>query len=132
MMNNKKLGTAFEQRICDKLKNAGYWVHFLTPDKRGAQPFDIIAVKDGLAVAIECKTLDVTQRYFRISRLEENQKLALERWKACGNNYAYIVVEYGKTIVPIRYEELLESEKIDLWAKVSDASMMLYDESMWC
>ena len=53
-MNNKKHGTDFEKRVVAKLAKAGdVWVHFLSPDERGAQPFDIIAVKDGVACAIE-------------------------------------------------------------------------------
>ena len=50
-MNNKIIGTAFEKEMCELLANRGYWVHFITPDNRGAQPFDIIAVKDGKAFA---------------------------------------------------------------------------------
>lgn len=131
-MNNKKLGTKFEQRICDKLKNAGYWVHFITPDRAGSQPFDIIAVKNDLAVAIECKTLDTTQRYFRESRLEANQKMAFDRWKSCGNKFAYVVVEYGDNIVPIQYEDLTMSGKIDMWERIGDSDKELYDKSVWC
>ena len=38
-MNNKKKGTAFEKEMCDLLAIKGYWVHFIAPDARGAQPF---------------------------------------------------------------------------------------------
>ena len=39
-MNNKKLGTEFEREAVTLLSQKGYWVHFITPDSRGSQPFD--------------------------------------------------------------------------------------------
>ena len=97
-MNNKKIGTEFEKYVCKILKYMGYWVHFIAPDSRGAQPFDIIAVKNGMAVAIECKTLDAKQKYFSIDRIEENQRMAFERWIACGNLEPTIAVLHGDRI----------------------------------
>ena len=111
-MNNKKIGTEFENSIVDLLAKKGYWVHFISPDKRGAQPFDIIAVKDGLAVAMDCKTCK--DRYLRMSRLEENQILAFERWLSCGNTNPFLVVEHGDKIIFVDYIELKEKGKIDL------------------
>ena len=113
-MNNKKLGTSFEKRVCDIFSEHGYWVHFLSPDNRGTQPFDIIAVKNGLAWAVECKTLSLSQKYFSISRLEDNQILAFEKWIQCGNKIAIIVVEYGDKIYWISYESLREQKKIKM------------------
>lgn len=94
-MNNKKLGTAFENRLCEVLDSLGFWVHFITPDKRGSQPFDIIAVKNGEATAIDCKTCS-TER-ISINRLEDNQIMAFEKWLRCGNQMPLIAVEYSKT-----------------------------------
>lgn len=111
-MNNKKLGTEFERAIVDLLSKQGYWVHFITPDARGAQPFDIIAVKDCCAVAIDCKTCK--DKYFRIGRLEENQIMAFEKWLACGNTDPYIVVEHNEVIHFVNYRELKEKGKINL------------------
>lgn len=95
-MNNKKLGNKFEQRMCDLLAKHGYWVHFITPDVRGAQPFDIIAVKDGKPYAMECKTLEVSKKSFNISRLEDNQILSFEKWLACGNPMPIVFIEHGE------------------------------------
>ena len=113
-MNNKKLGTAFERRMCKILADRGYWVHFITPDSRGAQPFDIIAVKDGLAVAIECKTLDEKVDYFSINRIEENQRLAFQRWVECGNLDPIIAVEYGERIVMVKWRDLKHKGRVYL------------------
>ena len=113
-MNNKKLGTAFERRVCEMLKESGYWVHFITPDSRGAQPFDIIVVKHGIAAAIECKTLDVSERYFSINRIEENQRMAFDKWLACGNTEPLIYVEYGDKIKNFLWSKLKEKGRIDM------------------
>ena len=113
-MNNKKLGTAFEKMIVKELADTGAWVHFLTPDERGAQPFDIITVKNNVAIAIECKTLTTDKRYFTINRLEANQIFAFERWLSAGNASPMILVEYGDKYVWIPYVELKEKKRIDM------------------
>lgn len=111
-MNNKKLGMEFEKRMVDLLAKQGYWVHFISPDNRGSQPFDIIAVKDCFAVAIDCKTCK--DHYFRLGRLEENQIMAFEKWLACGNLTPYVAVLYNSNIYMIEYERLRRELKIDL------------------
>lgn len=113
-MSNKVLGTAFERRVCDWFASRGYWVHFITPDSRGAQPFDIIAVKDGSAFAIECKTLSSNRRYFDISRLEQNQILAFDKWIRCGNGVPIVAIEWNDKIYFIDYLWLKRNRKIDM------------------
>lgn len=113
-MNNKKLGTRFEREVVEYVSGSGAWVHFLTPDERGAQPFDIIAVRDNVAIAIECKTLTESKRYFSIDRLEPNQIMAFEKWMSCGNDSPLIFIEYGDKIRVITYKELKEKGKIDM------------------
>lgn len=111
-MNNKNLGTAFERRLVQKLSERGYWVHFIAPDSRGAQPFDIIAAKDGICIVGDCKTCK--DHIFRISRLEENQKMAFEKWLACGNLDPLIFVEYQGQIKMIQYSDLKKEGRVDL------------------
>lgn len=111
-MNNKKLGTEFEKAMVGLLAKAGYWVHFISPDARGAQPFDIIAAKDGFAVAIDCKTCK--DHIFRIGRLEENQIMAFEKWLKCGNATPYLAVEYKDKICMVSYETLKKEGSVDL------------------
>ena len=106
-MNNKKLGTAFEREVCELLAQRGYWVHFIVPDARGAQPFDIIAVKDGKAYAIDCKT-SVLGR-FSSTRLEDNQISAFDRWLACGNSMPYIFVKHNSKVYAVPYSELKDN-----------------------
>ena len=111
-MNNKTLGTAFECRMCELLALKGYWVHFIVPDARGAQPFDIIAVKNGKAIAIDCKTCVADM--FNINRLEDNQIMAFEKWLSVGNSEPIIAVEHKEEIYIIPYKSIrvLRSVKI--------------------
>jgi Holliday junction resolvase len=113
-MNNKKRGSDFEKVVCRALANEGYWVHFITPDARGAQPFDIIAVKHGVAMAVECKTLSDKQNYFPMSRLEDNQIMAFEKWTKCGNALIFVAVEWRGKIYMIPYSDLKKLGKIDM------------------
>lgn len=103
-MNNKKLGTEFEREFCNLLASRGYWVHFISPAPNGGQPFDVIAVKGGEAYAFDCKT-SVSEK-FPFTRLEENQIMAFERWKACGNNEPKIAIKYDDKIYLVNYSYL--------------------------
>ena len=111
-MNNKKLGTEWEHKVCEYLSNNGYWAHFIVPDARGAQPFDIIAVMDMEAFAIDCKTC--VANTFNISRLEDNQITAFDKWLSCGNDNAYICVYHNKHMYWIDYRELKQHKSIRL------------------
>jgi len=121
-MNNKKLGTEFEKQFCQLLASRGYWVHFLSPDNRGAQPFDIIAVKAGEATAYDCKTCVADT--FNISRLEDNQIMAFEKWLACGNTEPRIAVLHNDKIYLISYSHLKQMKKV----RLNDGNEM---QNMW-
>ena len=110
--NVKKIGSEFEQELCKLLAANGFWVHFITPDKTGAQPFDIIAVKNNIPIAIDCKTCEADT--FNIRRLEDNQIMAFDKWLGCGNAYAYIVIKHKGRIYFIPYDVIVtvRSEKI--------------------
>ena len=109
-MSNKAIGTQFENEFCDLLSSEGYWVHFIAPDARGAQPFDIIAAKDGKAFAFDCKTC--VAKTFTISRLEDNQIMAFELWLRCGNGDPVIAVKHEGKVYLISYSELKEKKSI--------------------
>lgn len=111
-MNNKKLGTEFEREVVELLSEGGCWAHFITPDARGAQPFDIIAAIDDQPAAIDCKTS--ARRIFPYSRLEDNQVLAFERWLACGNTEALLLVKYNGVVYAVKYQVLKARKKVDL------------------
>ena len=118
-MNNKKLGTDFEKRMCDLLSKDGWWVHFIEPKMNGSQPFDIIAVRYGRAIAIDCKTSSSNR--FSIKRLEDNQIYAFEKWISCGNEMPMIAIEYNEEVYLVEYSYLKEEQTVNLedmgWAK---------------
>lgn len=111
-MNNKQIGNEFERQCCEILSKDGWWVHFISPNRAGAQPFDIIAVRDGEAAAIDCKT--TTRPIFPLSRLEDNQVLAFEKWSKCGNANAGLLIKWRHNVYFVEFERLLECGKVDL------------------
>lgn len=111
-MNNKKLGTAFEKEFCELLASRGYWVHFIAPAPNGGQPFDVIAAKNGEAFAFDCKTSASVR--FPLTRLEENQVMAFERWMACGNSQPRLAIKYNNKVYLTTYSYLKQKGVINL------------------
>ena len=89
-MTNKKIGNEFELELCDLLSQYGFWAHPLNANKSG-QPADIIAVKNKTAYLIDAKVC--SSRGFALSRMEENQDLAMELWKECGNGQGWFALK---------------------------------------
>ena len=89
-MNNKTIGNSFEQDLCEKLFESGFWVHLLNANKAG-QPADIIAVRNGKAYLIDAKVC--SDNTFPFSRVEENQDLSMELWKDCGNGLGWFALK---------------------------------------
>ena len=98
-MTNRKLGNGFEQELCEKLSECGFWVHCMTQNKAG-QPADIIAVKDKRAYLIDAKVVS-SSRGFALSRVEENQDLAMEVWKSKGNGQGWFALKLNDEIYMI-------------------------------
>ena len=88
--SNKAVGNAFEQELCEKLSEYGFWVHSLAMNKAG-QPADIIAVKDKKAYLIDAKVC--SNRGFALSRVEENQELAMTLWNERGNGQGWFALK---------------------------------------
>lgn len=112
MISNKKIGSEFEREFCDLLKQMGYWVHFINPDRTGSQPFDVIACRNNKAYAFDCKTCEAP--VFNISRLEDNQIMAFDKWIKCHNDYAFIAVKHKGLVMLIDYTELKAKRSIRL------------------
>ena len=94
-MSNKKLGNSFEAEFSEILANEGFWVHLLAQNAAG-QPADVIAVKDGEAYLIDCKVC--SQGKFPFTRIEDNQELAMELWRDCGNDYGWFALKFGNDV----------------------------------
>lgn len=86
-MTNKKLGNSFEQELCEKLSEYGFWCHNMAMNKSG-QPADIIAVRNKQAYLIDAKVVS-TSRGFALSRVEENQDLSMDLWASKGNGQGW-------------------------------------------
>ena len=112
MANNKQIGTKFEQEFVEILAKEGFWAHFLAPSPTGAQPFDVIAMKDGYAYCFDCKTS--VKPIFPLSRLEDNQILAFDKWLQCGGQEPMVAVKYDNNIYLIAYTRLQREVSVDL------------------
>ena len=97
-MNNKKLGNDFENELSEILSNRGFWVHLLNANKSG-QPADIIAVKNKKAYLIDAKVC--SSRGFALSRIEDNQDLAMDLWNDKGNGQGWFALKLKDQIYMI-------------------------------
>lgn len=115
-MNNKRLGTAFEREFCELLAARGFWVHFMTPSASGAQPCDIIACKYNTPYLFDCKTCE--KDTFHISRLEDNQNLAFQRFDKTGNDLAFVAVKHKEKIYFIPHYLLVKLQSVKLSSEI--------------
>lgn len=90
-MSNKQLGNSFETELCEILSAYGFWCHNLAQNSAG-QPADVIAVRNGHAYLIDCKVCS-TSRGFAVSRMEDNQDLAMALWDECGNGQGWFAIK---------------------------------------
>ena len=110
-MNNKKTGPEFEQEFCDYLAKHGWWAHFMSPNAKGSQPFDIMAAKGANVYAIDCKTCSTNR--FAFSRIEDNQRSAFDAllW-ASPNIVCGFAIKYNSSYYFIRYSKVLSKEML--------------------
>lgn len=94
-MNNKTMGNSFEQELCEKLSEHGFWSHCMAMNKAG-QPADIIAVKNKKAYLIDAKVC--SNNVFPLSRVEDNQDLAMDLWSECGNGIGWFALKLNTQI----------------------------------
>ena len=106
--NNQQRGKDLEKRFIEWLSLNGYWSHFITPAPDGSQPFDIVAGRNGLIFAFDCKTL-VGEARFPLNRVEDNQRMAFKLMNKKGNDHTYFVIEVLENVV--RFVPSQEIEK---------------------
>ena len=94
-MNNKTMGNSFETELGEILYDNGFWVHLLNQNKSG-QPADVIAVRNYKAYLIDAKVC--SDDTFPLSRVEENQDLAMELWKETGNGLGWFALKTNSGI----------------------------------
>lgn len=111
-MSNKSNGTAFEREFATLLAGHDFWVH-LMQDNRNGQPFDVIAARDGVTYVFDCK--DCKSERFELSRIEANQKLAMEHWWNCENSEPMFAIKFpflGIRLLSYSVAMQLESDKV--------------------
>lgn len=127
-MTNKASGNKFEEELSQKLFDDGFWVHRLTQNSAG-QPADIIAVKDGLAYLIDAKVCEGD--VFPFSRVEGNQRTAMELWKQCGNGAGWFAIQMRGLVFMVSLVAILEIESLNekslSYADLLDHGYSLYD-----
>lgn len=111
-INNKELGNDFEKEFLQELGKLGFWAHFIEPNKQGAQPFDIIAIRHGEPYAFDCKTC--IRSVFGIKRLEINQMTAFNKIINHGCRNVYLAVLHDNRVHLVKYEDLLKYGSVDL------------------
>ena len=99
-MNNKQAGNEFEREFCEILSKYGFWSHFMGGNRNG-QPADIIAVRNKKAYLIDAK--DCKNDRFVLSRIEDNQHMAMRKWELCGNNQGLFALNTSKGIYMLAY-----------------------------
>ena len=127
-MSNKSEGTAFEEELAALLHKKGYWVHLFRQTEAG-QPADMIAVKNQKAFLIDAKVCATGN--FPLSRIEENQELAMQAWALADNDTAWFALKTpdgGIYMHPYSYFcrerakgiRTLSAEKIRTWGMKLD------------
>jgi Holliday junction resolvase len=99
-VNNKQAGNNFEREFCEQLARDKFWAHFMGGSKNG-QPADIIAVRNEHAYLIDAK--DCQNDRFVLSRIENNQDMAMRYWEMCGNNQGIFALNTSKGVYMLTY-----------------------------
>ena len=89
--DNRTTGGKFEQVMSSMLADHGFWPHVLQQNKSG-QPADIIAVKGKYHTLIDCKVIS-DHDGFPLSRVEENQRLAMKRFMERGGECGWFALK---------------------------------------
>ena len=110
-MNNKQAGNEFEREFCEMLSKDGFWSHFMGGNRNG-QPADIIAVRNGFGYLIDAK--DCKNDRFVLSRIEDNQHMAMRKWELCGNNQGLFALNTSKGIYMLTYGMVQVLEMADI------------------
>ena len=101
---NRTIGGRFEEELCGLLAEHGWWAHNMAQNQVG-QPADVIAVKNNIAVLIDCKVC--ANDRFALSRIECNQEGAMTLWEARGNAYCYFAMKLTDgTIYMVHFDDL--------------------------
>ena len=129
MNTNKKSGNRFEQEFAEFLDRNGFWCHVMQQNKSG-QPADIIAVKGDYHCLIDCKEVS-TNKGFALSRVEENQRLAMKKFEDRGSRVCYFAVKFPDgtvRMIPVHSIFFAEKQGIKSISELISEQFMTADE----
>lgn len=105
-MSNKKTGNDFEAWFAGKLYESGFWVHRFQDNQNG-QPCDLIAAQDGETYLFDCKSCEKDS--FRLSRMEENQRNAMEQFHQAGNRRGMFAIRFPEGLIYLVDYQVMEN-----------------------
>lgn len=117
MVSNRKLGNQFEKEFCKTLWNRGWWVLNIAQNALG-QPADVIAVRNGRALLVDCKVC--SKDVFRLSRIEPNQETAMYLWQYCENGDAWFALKTTDGVYMVTYKTMMEYRENHSSMKLED------------
>lgn len=107
-LSNKKAGNDFEDQFAELAGSKGFWAHRMTANVDG-QPADVIICKNNIPILVDCK--DCKNNVFKLSRIEENQELAMIKWLEKGNKYALFALKIENDVWLIPFMILMNYKK---------------------
>lgn len=99
-------GKKFEEELCDYFSNQGYYVIYNEKGITGAQPCDIVIIKNNIATLVEAKNLDNKSGLFNLERVEENQRMAFRHFKKCKNSNFILAIKWNNKVWFIDFDLL--------------------------
>lgn len=122
----------FQREICEILSEHGFWA-YETINKPSGQPVDIIAVKSNIGYIIECKVTQTNR--FPLSRVEDNQITAIERFARCNNHeswFAFLFAKHPDSVLFVRANMILDlidsGAKSTTYEELKDMSELLLEK----
>lgn len=122
-MSNKKTGTCFEKQLAEMLSENGFWVHMFQDNKNG-QPCDLIAAQDGETYLFDCKNCE--KDFFRLSRVEENQRNAMELFYRTGNRRGMFAIRFRENQVYLVDYQVIEGMQKQGIRQIDPENIHLY------
>lgn len=126
--SNRAVGNAFEQELCEKLFEYGFWSHNMTQNNSG-QPADVIAVRNKVAHLIDAK--DCSSKGFDLRRIEENQITAMQLWAECGNGQAWFALKVDDGVYMLSYSSIMVLRKSQSSIPLSVIPKIAYSLEEW-
>lgn len=122
----------FQREVCKRLSECGFWA-YETINKQSGQPVDVIAVKSDIGYIIECKVTKSDR--FPLSRVEDNQITAIEKFTKCKNTeswFAFYFAKHPDNVLFVRANMILDlidsGTKSTTYEELKDMSELLLEK----